>query len=419
MDTIKKCLHGIATLKSIALVASLLVVVVVVISVRGCGPDDGGGTAQKKLRVYPVANTTNTDRRGDVVFIHGLDGDHKSTWESETAPKFYFPLELSREFEDIGFWSVDYPASSSDWYGSSMPIELRAVGLLDYLRLKGIGSKPVVFVTHSLGGLVAKQMVTNAHAMKNEDWEPLKNNIKGVAFLATPHEGSSLPGALQRLTQVLPGLKAYRTSKLTAQLERDLPMLRQLGDMYKQITKDNIKTLALFENEGVFGSVTVVGPGSADPGMTDVISKAIDADHMTICKPSSVDDPVYMYVKDFIDSTVLPVPTPIPDTFEGFIGLFDTAKQAGGAALTLFSKEYLNSQIDWIAYVDDAFPANDENSRPYLVISPAAISNDHVIAKFPQRTFKTLPRGTEIHIKGTITEIDQLNIYLNDCELLP
>lgn len=423
METIKKFLRGIGTIKSILLTITLLVVAGVVISVRGCDPDDGGGggggAVHKQLRVHPVANTANPDRRGDVIFIHGLDGDHRLTWESENEPKFYFPLELSKEFEDVGFWSVDYAASSSDWYGNSMPIELRATGLLDYLRQKGIGSKPVLFVTHSLGGLVTKQMVVNAYAMKNKDWEDLKKSIKGVAFLATPHEGSSLPGVLERLTQVLPGLKAYRSSKLTAQLKRDLPMLRQLGDMYKQNAKDNIKTLALFENEGIVGSVTVVGPGSADPGMTDVISKAIDANHTTICKPSSVDDAVYMYVKDFIQTTLLPAPTAIPDTLEGYVALYNAANKSGGSALVTFSKEYFNSRIDWIAYVDDAFPASDENSRPYLVISPTATSNDHVIARFPHKTFKSLPKGTKIHIKGTITEIDQLNTYLNDCELLP
>jgi hypothetical protein len=91
----------------------------------------------------------------------------------------------------------------------------------------------------------------------------------------------------------------------------------------------------------------------------------------------------------------------------------------GGDSLATFSKQYVNSQIDWSAYVDNAFPASDENSRPYLVISPSEKSNYHVIAKFPQKTFKSLPKGTKIHIKGTITKIDELNTYLNDCELLP
>jgi predicted alpha/beta hydrolase family esterase len=60
----------------------------------------------------------------------------------------------------------------------------------------GIGQKncPVVFVCHSLGGLVAKQIVIHAWNQPDPDEETraLLRNIKGFFFYATPHLGSKL-----------------------------------------------------------------------------------------------------------------------------------------------------------------------------------------------------------------------------------
>jgi hypothetical protein len=388
-----------------------------VLWIRGCGPPPGNTV----LRVKEVAGTKNPDRRGDVVFIHGLDGDSVSTWQGVDNPKFYFPLELSKEFDDVGFWSVDYPSNSSDWYGPSMPIEDRAIGLLNYLHARDVGSKPVVFVTHSLGGLIAKQMIVDAYTMqKNDDWNEIKENTKGIAFLATPHNGSLLPTYLEQLTKVLPGMSAYRTSEQTEQLKRNLPMLRQLGNQYKQLVGDDFKTLAVFENEGVAGSVRVVGPDSADPGMTNVITSGVDADHASICKPSSVDDPVYVYVAKFIRSTLRPTPKIVTDSFLYFHEQHREAVKRGGDALVSFDKQYLNGQVDWIAFVDRVIPAKDDKTRPRLMITDVKDGNFFVMAIFSRKNFPGgIAPGTKIRIGGVIDSTDELGATLIDCEKLP
>ncbi|WP_037305598.1 hypothetical protein [Amycolatopsis orientalis] len=70
---------------------------------------------------------TDEDPVLDVVFVHGLDGDpHKS------------------------------------WLGDSMPIQDRAINLLAELQGHGIGQRPLCFVTHSMGGLVVKEMLLHA-----------------------------------------------------------------------------------------------------------------------------------------------------------------------------------------------------------------------------------------------------------------
>ena len=235
----------------------------------------GDLAADDELLIEFVGGSKNSDRRGDVVFIHGLDGHYQKTWQSDSAPPFDFPVELSKDpaLADVGFWSIKYAASSSDWYGSSMPIEDRGITILTDFRTSrlDIGKRPIVFVTHSLGGLIAKEVLVDSAYMNQPDWECVVENTAGVVFLATPHTGSSISNYLTNLAKVLPALGAYRTSQQTKQLEKNSASLRKLVNFYKGIVrKYHIPNLAFYENKATNG-VFVVDQASADPGLSEIV----------------------------------------------------------------------------------------------------------------------------------------------------
>jgi alpha-beta hydrolase superfamily lysophospholipase len=52
--------------------------------------------------------------------------------------------------------------------------------ILEKLVSAGIGDRPVVFVTHSMGGLVVKQIL---HKAKEEKLDKLVNNTAGVVCI--------------------------------------------------------------------------------------------------------------------------------------------------------------------------------------------------------------------------------------------
>ena len=114
--------------------------------------------------IVPVANTNQLNRTADVVFLHGLGGDARVTLgakrlEGDFDLDAFWPRWLGEDFPDVGVWSVQYNAAASKWKGSSMPIGDRATSVLDLLHVSGLGVRPLVFITHSMGGLVAKQML--------------------------------------------------------------------------------------------------------------------------------------------------------------------------------------------------------------------------------------------------------------------
>lgn len=65
----------------------------------------------------------------------------------------------------------------SQWSGATLPLEEVSSMLLNKLVAAGVGDRPVVFVTHSMGGLVVKQMLFQAG---KEKLTKLVNNTFGV-----------------------------------------------------------------------------------------------------------------------------------------------------------------------------------------------------------------------------------------------
>ncbi len=75
-------------------------------------------------------------------------------------------------------------------------IEDKALELLNYLSAKRSlaasgPSKPIVFISHSLGGIIVKKALILAHERDtNLDYKYIVHNTKAIAFLGVPHRGS-------------------------------------------------------------------------------------------------------------------------------------------------------------------------------------------------------------------------------------
>ena len=66
------------------------------------------------------------ERRGSVVFVHGLGGHVYDTWRRSPNDELFWPLWLARDIEGLTVYSLSYAAPASNWLGTSMPLEDRA-----------------------------------------------------------------------------------------------------------------------------------------------------------------------------------------------------------------------------------------------------------------------------------------------------
>ena len=253
-----------------------------------------------------LISETNEQCVADVVFIHGLSGDAVGTWEytdPQYGDKSLWLKELADELPAVAVWSVGYDSSPTKWLGRNMPMLDRANTLLDVLDANNIGSRPVIFVAHSLGGLLAKAILrASCDTPAEHDKHRLHKNARGFIFFSTPHTGSSIAN----LANCIFG---GRPTEAVKELAENDAYLRDLSQWFSDKGKElGLHCSTYFEAYKTM-KVTVVDPTSANPnlGMRPV---PFDGDHFSICKIRDSSDSRYKQVLKFIKKIVDECTTP-------------------------------------------------------------------------------------------------------------
>ncbi len=235
---------------------------------------------------------------GNVVFVHGLDGDAVQSWQPKGAADSWTRW-LGEDLERVCVWTIGYDSKSSAWRGHSMPVFDRATNVLARLEAAGLLDRPLVFVCHSLGGLLVKEMLRVAHDSGNPEWKALISSTRGIAFLSTPHSGSDVAIWVKKFGALL------RPTESVDELQYNDARLRELNMWYSNNAPTiGIRTLAFCEKRPVSGLLVVVDESSANPHIPGVMPIPMDEDHISICKPAARSHLVYVQVKRFIEKTL-------------------------------------------------------------------------------------------------------------------
>ena len=191
------------------------------------------------------------------------------------------------------------------WAGYGLPIPDRADNILArLLAAPDLTGGNIIFVAHSLGGLIVEQILRNAERQAGSDKRArdFLSRVRRVAFLGTPHRGAFLATLSKALSLLI------RPSDSTRNLDFNGSQLRDLNYWYRKHCRENgIENLILAEGRPsrVFGISLpnvigkIVSVTSADAGLqeTPII---VDQDHKGISKPSDRDAEVYVHLRDFI-----------------------------------------------------------------------------------------------------------------------
>lgn len=247
-------------------------------------------------QLHPITGTENRERKADLIFVHGLGGDAFDTWSNKES---FWPEWIGSEFPEVGVWTLAYAASPTKWLrilgrlkksrdaGHAMSLPDRARQVLDLLGQHDIGERPIMFICHSLGGLLVKQILrASSDATAKSTERNVAESTRAVLFLATPHSGS-------RLATLLKNFKvAFPTLAIDDLKEHDTH-LRDLYEWYRNNTQGNIQTRTYFESRNVRNALLIVNPTSAHPGVGES-PVALDEDHISIAKPLNRTSQVYI-----------------------------------------------------------------------------------------------------------------------------
>ncbi|KAI1462621.1 Alpha/Beta hydrolase protein [Annulohypoxylon moriforme] len=260
----------------------------------------------------------------DIVFIHGLRGDVLKTWTKGEVlwPKDLLPKDIpdSRIFlfgYDTGIVHRDQPSVANT------EIHSDANDLCAKLAAErsntNTSDRPIVFVAHSLGGLVAAQILVHGEQKpESSTIKSITSNLRGMIFLGTPFRGSSsarLAEVARKIVKLfgintqehtlkLLGVDSERLDELTRSFAEHLNKRRVSRD-----PKDRIEAFFYYETlktrMGV-GLVQVVEADSAQlPGCGD--SAPFPTDHIGICKFQSDKDEGYSIIVNAIRKAMIPL----------------------------------------------------------------------------------------------------------------
>ena len=250
-------------------------------------------------RLIRIASWTGKPR-ASVVYVHGLGGHVYGTWRRAADESTFWPLWLAQDVEGLNVFSLAYDAPASNWLGTAMPLQDRAVNILEILLSEpDLRTGPVIFICHSLGELIVKKVVLNLQqqAIRRNEAADLLRRITGVVFAATPHTGSAKATLLDRLWFL-----AWPSSVARILVAND-PSLRDINVAYRGFADDHRSTLRhrIFYETRTTTAGEIVDEASADPGLPGDPPVPIDADHLSIVKPEDRSSLLYMRVRQFAE----------------------------------------------------------------------------------------------------------------------
>ena len=135
---------------------------------------------------------SDTAKAVDVVAVHGLQGDAYKTWTHENHTLWLRDM-LPAEVPSVRIMTFGYESAVA-FSNSVSGVDNKAVDLLNRLSAKrhdDTHKRPIVFICHSLGGIVVKKALILAHEKSSvSEYNDILTNTKAIAFLAVPHKGS-------------------------------------------------------------------------------------------------------------------------------------------------------------------------------------------------------------------------------------
>lgn len=171
-----------------------------------------------------------------------------------------------------------------------------------------IGAKPIIFVVHSMGGLVVKKAYLLG--LHDANYQPVVEATSAIIFLSTPHRGTNLAKTLNKvLAASLQSPKVF-----ISDLSKNSPAIEELNEQFRHVAP-RLSIWSFYETVA-----TSIGPGktmvlekdTSVLGYPGEVSRPLQADHHDVCKFSGPTDPNYIAVRNAIKSLMTRLGEPKP-----------------------------------------------------------------------------------------------------------
>ncbi|OAQ75600.1 ankyrin repeats (3 copies) domain-containing protein [Purpureocillium lilacinum] len=249
----------------------------------GVTPDGVRADRHGLFRLYPGPLDTfdPIDFTADIVAIHGLGGHPVKTWRCPEDDHVWLRDSLPRRVPTARIMTFGYD-STVLFGGSRSTANDFALDLATRLRLERRDhlekQRPLIFVCHSLGGVVFKEFLIHL-SLQLDDGRDLLQSVFGVVFLGTPHRGSRRATPAKLLSKII--------------------NVATLGS-------GALRIVSFYEQKPI-GPNLVVEPFSAILGLPNERAIPVNADHKKLAKLSPINKqrykPVWTAIKELVEES--------------------------------------------------------------------------------------------------------------------
>ncbi|KAL7905856.1 WD40 repeat-containing protein [Trichoderma velutinum] len=246
----------------------------------------------------------------DIIFVHGLGGHSQKTWTKDQDPLLFWPKSWLPLEPDVGSARIITFGYNAKWRGEAgiSNISDFAKELLYEIRFAkdssekdiAIGINPIIFVVHSMGGLVVKKACL--FGLHDDNYSNIIRSVSAIVFLSTPHRGTHLAETLNRILAV-----SFQSPKhFIADLEKNSTTIEDLNEQFRHLAP-MLSLWSFYETMPTpvgLRKLMIVEKDSSVLGYPTEISRPLNADHRGVCKYSSPHDINYISVRNALKSLV-------------------------------------------------------------------------------------------------------------------
>ncbi|KAG8820871.1 hypothetical protein FRC19_008537 [Serendipita sp. 401] len=187
----------------------------------------------------------------DIIAIHGLDGHREQSWTAEGGTMWLKDL-LSGDIPNARILSYGYDADTRSF--SRTPTQSifhhaeELVEDLSRLRRAADPKRPIIFLAHSLGGIILKKALTLCYGVDFETGYHLRDifiSTFAILFFGTPQSGANSVQLAELMGRVVSICMSTNDQVLKA-LNRDSSELENIQKMYSEVGRW-INTIFFYE----------------------------------------------------------------------------------------------------------------------------------------------------------------------------
>ncbi|KIX03635.1 uncharacterized protein Z518_07188 [Rhinocladiella mackenziei CBS 650.93] len=233
----------------------------------------------------------------DIVAVHGLGGDWEGTWTDDTTHQMWLRDFIPNQWGEARVLSFGYDSTFA-FSHSVADIDDSAVDLINRLdgerQVQSAKKRPIIFVAHSLGGVVVKRALMLANE-RSDHWGNLRDQARCAIFFAVPHRGSDLAFWANLATRALSfaSLGTHGNTNFVNALKRNSSEFAKISMGFIQ-PAGKLSSIRTFYETVKITNQLVVDKDSASLGLTNELAVPISgADHRNICKFDRQDSQKY------------------------------------------------------------------------------------------------------------------------------